>query len=155
MSKKLEILEIKGFKNFVSGFKKFWVVQNLFPIVFTLNQINVTKKARSISTFDFSTLYTTNPNKLLKELSGVINFFFESKVWKRIGFSKPSIYWTSKGIGRMNLTKQTLANAMSLPPKNCLFNIISMVFKQDIGMPMGIDPAPLWSNLFIYLNLGK
>ena len=80
MSKKLEILEIKGFKNFVSGFKKFWVVQNLFPIVFTLNQINVTKKARSISTFDFSTLYTTNPNKLLKELPGVINFFFESKV---------------------------------------------------------------------------
>ena len=70
MSKKLEILEIKGFKNFVLGFKKFWVVQNLFPIVFTLNQINVTEKAKSISTFDFSTL----------ELSEVINFFFESKV---------------------------------------------------------------------------
>ena len=25
-----------------------------------------------------------------------------------------------------------------------------MVFKQDIGIPMGIDPPPFWANLFLY-----
>ena len=52
-----------------------------------------TKKAKSISTFDFSTLYTTILHKLLlKVLSEIINFVFKPKVIKRIGFSKTVMY---------------------------------------------------------------
>ena len=55
-------------------------------------------QAKFISTFDFSTLYTTIPhNLLLKVLSEVIKFAFKSKVIKRIAFSITSIYRTSKG----------------------------------------------------------
>ena len=72
-----------------SGCEKFWVVQNSFPIATKLNKINAKKKAKSISAFEFSMLYTTIPDKLLlKMLSEVINFVFKSKVRKRIGFSK-------------------------------------------------------------------
>ena len=59
---------VESFHNksfFYSGYKKFWVVQNYFPIATKLNKINVKEKAKSISTFDFSTLYTTIPHKLL------------------------------------------------------------------------------------------
>ena len=57
-----------------------------------LNQV------KSISTFDFSTLYMTIPhNLLLKVLSAVIKFVFKSKVTKRIAFSITCIYRTSKG----------------------------------------------------------
>ena len=63
---------------FYSGCKKFWVVQNYFPIGTKLNKINVKKKAKSISTFDFSTLHTTILHKLLlKVLSEIINFVFK------------------------------------------------------------------------------
>ena len=83
-----------------SGCEKFWVVQNVFPIATKLNKINVKKKTKSISAFEFSILYTTIPDKLLlKVLSEVINFVFKSKVRERIGFSKTYIYWTSKGAG--------------------------------------------------------
>ena len=126
---------------FYSGCKKFWVVQNSFPIVRKLNKINVKKKAKSISTFGFSALYATIPHKLLlKMLSEVINFAFKSKVRKHIAFSKTSIYWTSKGAGRRYFTKQTLVNAMSFLLNKCFFTIGNMVLKQDIGIPMGIDP---------------
>ena len=87
---------VESFHNKMSFYldcKKFWVVQNSFPITTKLNKTNAKKKAKSVSTFDFSTLYTTIPQKLLiKVLSEVINFVFKSKIIKHIGFSKTSIY---------------------------------------------------------------
>ena len=72
---------VESFHNksfFYSGCKKFCVVQNYFPIGTKLNKINVKKKAKSISTFDFSTLHTTILHKLLlKVLSEIINFVFK------------------------------------------------------------------------------
>ena len=60
--------------------KTFWAVQNYFPIVTKLNKINVKKKAKSISTFDFSALYTTILHKIpLTVLSEINNFVFKSK----------------------------------------------------------------------------
>ena len=100
---------VESFHNksfFYSGCKKFWVVQNPFPIGTKLKKINVKKKAKSISTFDFSTLYTAILLKLrLKVLSEIIIFFFKPKVRKRIAFSKTFMYWTSKGAGRRHFTK--------------------------------------------------
>ena len=33
--------------------------------------------------------------------------------------------------------------------ENCYFTIGNMVFKQDIGILIGIYPAPFWSDLFL------
>ena len=108
---------VESFHNksfFYSGCKKFWVVQNSFPIDTNVNKINVKKKAKSISAFDFSTLYTTILHKLLlKVLSEIINFAFKPKVRKRIGFSKTFMNWIFKGAGRRYFTKQNLVNAIS------------------------------------------
>ena len=94
-----------------SSCEKFWIVQNSFPIAIKLNKINVKKKAKSISAFEFRILYTTIPDKiLLKVLSEVINFVFKPKVRKRIDFSKTYICWIFKGAGRRHFTEQTLVN---------------------------------------------
>ena len=136
---------------FYSNFKKFWVVQNSFPIVEKLDRINSRKNAKSISTFDFSTLYTTIPhNKLIDVLSEIIEFVFKSNIRNRIGFSPSSVYWTSKGVDKRYFTKQRLIEAISFLITKCYFTIGNLVFKQDIGIPMGIDPAPFWANLFLY-----
>ena len=34
--------------------------------------------------------------------------------------------------------------------KNYYFTIANMVFKQDIGIPMGAGSIPFWGNLFPY-----
>ena len=34
--------------------------------------------------------------------------------------------------------------------KNCFFKAGNIVMYQVIGIPMGIDPAPFWANLFLY-----
>ena len=50
-------------------------MQNYFPMASKLNKANVKKIAKSISTFDFSTLYTTIPHKPLQQvLLEVINW---------------------------------------------------------------------------------
>ena len=93
-------------KFFFLGCEKFWVEQNSFPTATMINKINVKKK--SISIFVCSTFYTTILDKfLIKVLPEVINFVFKSKVIQHIGFSKTSIYWTSKDVRRRYFTKQT------------------------------------------------
>ena len=87
-------------------------MENSFPIATMLNKIDVKKK--SISTFECSTFYTTTLDKLLiKVISEVTSFVFKSNVRQHIGFSKISICWTSKGVGRRYFTKEALVNAIS------------------------------------------
>ena len=125
----VESFHKKGF--FYLGCKKFWVVQNSFPIATMLNKINVKKK--SISTFECSTFYTTTLDKLLiKVLSEVISFVFKSKVRQHIGFSKTSIYWTSKGVGRRYLTKHTLVNAIFFLINKCFVTLLVTWFLNKI-----------------------
>ena len=51
--------------------------------------------------------------------------------------------------------QRSLIEAVSFLIKNCYFTIGNIVFKQDIGIPMGIDPAPFWANLFLYFFESK
>ena len=78
---------VKSFHNksfFYWDCKKLWVVQSPFLVVTKLIKISVKRKTISISTFDYSNLDTTTPNKhLLKVLSKTINFVFKSKVFPR------------------------------------------------------------------------
>ena len=47
------------------------------------------------------------------------------------------------------------SKTVSLLIKKLLFTISNLMFKQDIGIPVGIDPAPFWANLFLYLIQSK
>ena len=136
---------------FYSRLNKFWVVQNSFPVTEKLDKINNKNNAKSISTFDFSTLYTKIPHDLLIQvLSEVIDFVFKGSVRNRIGFSEKSVYWTNKGVDKRFFTKDTLKAAVVHLISKCYFVIGNTVFIQKIGIPMGIDPAPFWANLFLY-----
>ena len=136
---------------FFSGFSKFWVVQNSSPVVEHLNRINAKKKAKRISTFDFATLYTTLPHDLLVTvLTSIINFVFDGSCRNRLGFSAHSEYWTTTGKDDRFFTSTSLAECVSFLIKNCYFKVGNHILRQNIGIPMGIDPAPFWANLFLY-----
>ena len=116
-----------------------------------INKINV--KRKSISTFDCSALYATILHKLLLKVpSEVINFFFKSKVSKCIGFSKISVYWTSKGAGRGYFTKQTLVNAISFLINKCF---ITLLVKWFLNKILVYQLVPFWINFFLYFFESK
>ena len=53
--------QIESYNNksrYFTGVNSFWVVQSNKPVFEAINRLNKRKKAKSISTFDFSTLYT-------------------------------------------------------------------------------------------------
>ena len=77
---------------FYSNFKQFWVVQNSFPIVEKLTNINHKKNTKTISTSNFRTLYTTIPlNLLINVLNEISSFVFNYHKIARAGFSKSFI----------------------------------------------------------------
>ena len=53
--------------------------------------------------------------------------------------------WTFRNF-KETFTQQSLKHAVSFLIKNHFSTEGNLVFKQDIGIPMGIDPAPFWAN---------
>ena len=138
---------------FLSNYNKFWVLQNCNPVLETLKHINKRKNAKSISTFDFSTLYTKIPHEnLIKELSEIIDFVFDFGRNSVIAISKFSnVYWCEKKPKSLvSFSKNSLKTAVKYLIENCYFTVGNIVLRQAIGIPMGIDPAPFWANLFLY-----
>ena len=70
-------------------------VQNNQTFVTLINKVNSRNKAISISTFDFSTLYTNIRHWNLKSVTGdLINFSFNSRDKEFIGVTRFGTFWT-------------------------------------------------------------
>ena len=135
---------------FYTNYKKYWVVQNSMQIIADLDKINKRKKAKSISTYDFATLYTKIPHEqLIEALEEAIDFAFNGGSKKYLKFNDKSAYWSSKGGGQC-FTKKSLKVATKHLIWSCYFKVGNKLFRQTIGMPMGIDPAPFWANIYLY-----
>ena len=152
---KLMYNQIENFHSkakFLSNYNKFWVLQNPDPVLTSIKRINRKKSAKSIATYDFSTLYTKLPHdKLVKELLKLIDFCFNGgnkKYIKINNWGKAS--WGKKTKDSVGFTKNSLKVAVKHLIENCYFTVGNTVLRQAIGIPMGIDPAPFWANLFLY-----
>ena len=136
---------------FLNNYNKFWVLQNADPIISILNNINRKKRAKSIATYDFSTLYTKLPhNKLITQLSKVIDLVYKGGDKKFISISNNDKAFWSKNMKVVSFSKASLKTAVRHLIENCFFTVGNVVLRQAIGIPMGIDPAPFWANLFLY-----
>ena len=73
-----QIQTYNGKCSFFTGVNTFWVVQNNKPVIDAMNGLIKRRKATSVSTFDFPTLYTKLPHdKLLMVLNSLIDFCFD------------------------------------------------------------------------------
>ena len=136
-----------------SGIKTFWVIKNSRPVLNALNRISNKKNAKTISSFDFSTLYTNIPHsKLFHELSAIIKFIFKGGSKMCISVDKQGIaHWTtrvSNSSSSYDLDK--ILKAVEYLLNNCHFKFGDKLFRQVVGIPMGSDPAPYFANLFLY-----
>ena len=63
---------------FYKNYNRFWPIENSFPVIEKITKINSKKKAKDISTYDFSTLYTKLPHdELIKNLNEIVDFAFK------------------------------------------------------------------------------
>ena len=78
---KLFYRQIECYNNksyFYSHIKSFWVMQNNEDVINCINKLNRTNSVKSMSTFDFSTLYSKIPHqKLIEVLNELIDFCFK------------------------------------------------------------------------------
>ena len=151
---KLIFNQIQNFhkkSKFYKNYNRFWVINNSKPLIDKLNVINTKKKTKEISTFDFTTLYTKLPhNDLLRVLYSLIDFVFDGGTRKYLGFSKFSTFWKKKPSGKRSFSRSKLKALVKHLITNTYFTISNILIHQSIGIPMGIDPAPFWANLYLY-----
>ena len=97
-------------------------------------------------------MYTTLPSdKLIKRLCNVIDFVFERGNRAHICiFKNYVVYWGKKSKDNIAFSKSTLTTSLKHLVQNCYFMVGNSLLRQKIGMPMGVDPAPSWANLFLY-----
>ena len=140
-----------------SGVNKFWIIQNTKPIIHSINNLNKRNTAKSLATFDFSTLYTKIPHdKLKKVLNEIIDFAFKGGTREFIKVYNSTAYWTKTSSKKDNLyTKEQIKESLRYLIDNSFFSVGSDLFKQVIGIPMGSDPAPFFANLFLYYYESK
>ena len=134
---------------FYSNYNKFWVVENSTPILDKIHRSNSKTNAKSISTFDFTTLYTKIPHlSLLEVLYKIIDFAFAAGNKKYINVSRKTAFWSQNKDHSFSI--KSLKLAVRFLVSECHFTLGNLVFTQVIGIPMGIDPAPFWANLYLY-----
>ena len=111
---KLFFKQIERYSNkcrFYSGVNSFWTVLNNEPVINQINKLNERNKAETITTFDFSTLYTKIPhNKLVKVLNELTDFCFDGGLGNYIIVDKFGAKWTSS---KPNQTNFLLFNKQS------------------------------------------
>ena len=151
---KLIYTQIENFHSkskFYSNYNLFWVVNNSKNIIDKLNSINSRSSAKCISTYDFSTLYTKIPHKdLINQLNKIIDLAFKGGNKKYISCNNYNAFWCNSNKGKTVFSKQSLKQVVEHLICKSYFQIGNKLLVQNIGIPMGIDPAPFWANLYLH-----
>ena len=93
---------------------------------------------------------------LINNLNNIVDFAFNGGNEKKDGNRKyltvrgTSTFWSKKKHGYNSFTRQQIKLLTAHLIKETYFQIGNLLFKQHIGIPMGIDPAPFWANLHLY-----
>ena len=132
----------------------FWSIKNSGEVLSKLKCRGF--RATSLSTYEFSTLYTTLPHNQIKEkILDLIEWTFK-RALKNYG----SLYlacndrktvFTSSDQSRYTLwSRQNVCDALSYLLDNIYIRFGTKLYRQIVGIPMGTNYAPLVADLFLY-----
>ena len=140
---------------FYTGIERFWIIENNAQVLEDIKFVNSKRNARNIKTFDFSTLYTKIPLDDLKEkLKEIVDKAFKGGHNKYIQITSKTARWFHSKKNE-SFTKEDIFSMIDLVIDNSFFKFGDKVFRQSIGIPMGIDPAPQMANLYLYYYEAK
>ena len=147
--------QIENYNNksyFYSHVKSFWVIQNNENVINSIKSLNKRHSIKTMSTFDFSTLYTKIPHsKLLEVLNSLVDFCFRGGEHKKLSVSNTGARWVTRSNKKSCIfDKEKVKEGLKFLMNRCHFTLGKRLFRQVIGIPMGSDPAPFMANLFLY-----
>ena len=135
-----------------NGKKLFWSIKNSGEI------LNILKSrgflASGLSTYDFSTLYTTLPHNLIEEkLTELIEQTFnrEGSLYLACNDKNYLFFFTSEQPKRYKLWScQKMCDALHYLLDNIFIRFGSKLYRQIVRIPMGTNCAPLVADLFLF-----
>ena len=109
-------------------------------------------RAFSLSTYDFSTLYTTLPHNFIKEkLNDLIEWTFHREGSLNLACNVRNVFFTSELHKNYTLwTCQKVCEALTFLLDNIYIRFGTNLFRQIVGIPMGTNCAPLAADLFLF-----
>ena len=109
-------------------------------------------RTTSLSTYDFSTLYTTLPHNLIKEkLINLIKWTFKREGSPYIACNERQAFFTSEDTKRYKLWScQNVCEALIYLLDNIYIRFGTKLYRQIVGIPMGTNCAPLVADLFLF-----
>ena len=125
----------------------FWSIKNSNDILDKFKSKNF--QASKLSTYDFSTLYTTLPHHLIKDkLIDLINRTFIREIPNIWLVTKNVLFFTSDVDNNHNLwsCQKDLVYLLD----NIFIRFGTKLYRQTIGIPMGTNCAPLVADLFLF-----
>ena len=139
-----------------TGVNNYFIIDNNKPLLDCLTNLNIQNKARSLETFDFSTLYTKiSHDTLLENLRWFVEIAFNGALRRGRNFMavyKNEAKWITKPrLGTTTVfTKTSFSKCVEFLIRNAYFEIGDRVMQQIIGIPMGTDPGPFMANAHLY-----
>ena len=125
-------------------------MDNNQTVLTNMEHINSTQSACSIQMFDFLTMYTKIPLEDLKEkLKRNVEKAFKGGNNKYIHVTQQDAGWCHQKKTN-TFSKDEVFTMIVLVVDNSFFRFGDRVYRQCIGIPMGIDPAPQMANLYLY-----
>ena len=108
--------------------------------------------ASGLSTYDFSTLYTTLPHNLIKDkLTELIEHVFNREGSLYLACNDKNAFFTSEQPKRYKLWScQKMCDALHYLLDNIFIRFGSKLYRQIVGIPMGTNCAPLVADLFLF-----
>ena len=109
-------------------------------------------RATSLSTYDFSTLYTTLPHNLIKEkLINLIEWTFKREGSPYIACNERQAFFTSGDTKRYKLWScQNVCKALLYLLDNIYIRFGTKLYRQIVGIPMGPNCALIVADLFLF-----
>ncbi len=135
-----------------TGVNRMWVSKGTADVLEQIEKINKRKKARNLSTFDFSTLYTKIDLEDLKDkLKWCIDKAFKGGTNQWIKVSKEAHFNNGKnGKDDELFSKEQVYKMLELVVDQAYFAVGDNVYRQCVGIPMGTDPGPFLANFYLY-----
>ena len=138
-----------------TGVNNMWIRKNSTNLLSSLADLGV-RKATSIQTFGFSTLYTSIPHDSLKSrMNKIINNAFNHKNgaarYTHIKVGRNKSYFTNDPLNCDNIyTANDICKLTEFLVDNIYVRFGRQIFRQTVGIPMETNCAPFLADLFLY-----
>ena len=137
-----------------------FIVDNREKVVTFLDDSNQMKTTnKSVTTWDFATLYTKIPHEKLKEKIGlfvrtIMGYVNIDRGAQYVCYSKKSgntYFSKSKSSSNVSYSADSLVRIINTVIDNAFVRYHGKIYRQKIGIPMGTNVAPYLANIFLHI----